>query len=144
MVNHSAEAPAAALNAAFAALSDPTRRAMVERLSHSSATAGELAAPFDMSLPAVSKHLRVLEDAGLLIRHVEGRTHRMTLRVEALRAANMWLDFHLRFWETRLDALDRFLKETENESTENSSNRKTSSERANTKKANARRKHGND
>jgi DNA-binding transcriptional ArsR family regulator len=140
MVNHSAAAgSSAALDAAFAALSDPTRRAMVERLTRSPATAGELAAPFDMSLPAVSKHLRVLEDAGLLTRQVEGRTHRMTLRTEALRAANMWLDFHLKFWETRLDALDRFLQETESESTENSSSKKTS-----TKKVNTRRKHGND
>lgn len=127
------------LDAAFAALSDPTRRAMVERLAHSPATAGELAAPFDMSLPAVSKHLRVLEGAGLLTRQVEGRTHRMTLRPEALRAANMWLDFHLKFWETRLDALDRFLKETEGESAEIDRSNKQSS-----KKTNARRKHGND
>jgi DNA-binding transcriptional ArsR family regulator len=126
----------ASLDAAFAALSDPTRRAIVARLAKSPATAGELAAPFDMSLPAVSKHLRVLEGAGLLARQVEGRTHRMTLRPETLKVANDWLEFHLKFWEMRLDALGRFLEETKHDEADR--------KKRNTKKPNTRRKYGND
>jgi DNA-binding transcriptional ArsR family regulator len=139
MVNRSATpetAPCFTLDAAFSALSDPTRRAIVARLAKSSATAGELAAPFDMSLPAISKHLRVLEGAGLLARQVEGRTHRMTLRPETLKAANDWLAFHLKFWEMRLDALGRFLEETKHEEADH--------KRPNTKKQNTRSNYGND
>jgi len=138
MVNYSATSRIAShftLDAAFAALSDPTRRAIVARLAKSPATAGELAAPFDMSLPAVSKHLRVLEGAGLLARQVEGRTHRMTLRPETLKAANDWLEFHLKFWEMRLDALGRFLDETKHDEADQ--------KKPNTKKPNTRRNHGN-
>lgn len=74
---------------------------------------GELAEPFDMSLPAVSKHLRALESAGLVTRRVEGRRHRIMLVRNRLDAATRWLQEHRRFWEARLDALDRLLDEQE-------------------------------
>ncbi|NOT33556.1 MAG: winged helix-turn-helix transcriptional regulator [Candidatus Eisenbacteria bacterium] len=102
----------ASLDAAFAALADPTRRAILERLARSAATVSELADPFDMSLPAVSKHLRVLENAGLLARRIEGRTHRIVLSTAPLDEVTRWLEQHRRFWESRLDALEKFLAET--------------------------------
>jgi len=101
------------LDAVFAALSDPTRRAIVARLSEGPATVSELAEPFDMSLPAVSKHLKVLEGAGLLDRHREGRTHTMRLEPGAMDAAEEWLQRTRAFWESRLDALARYLDKTE-------------------------------
>lgn len=109
MVN---ESPAT-LDATFAALSDPTRRAILVRLSRAGATVSELAAPFDMSLPAVSRHLRVLETAGLIERRVEGRVHRMGIVPGPLRTVEQWLTEHRSFWEERLDALTRYLEGTE-------------------------------
>ena len=84
---------------------------MLERLARSATTVGELAEPFDMSLPAISKHVRVLESAGLLSRQVEGRTHRVMLAPKPLTEATHWLERHRRFWEGRLDALARYLDE---------------------------------
>lgn len=111
MVNRSA----AALDRTFAALADPTRRAMVQRLTRGEASVTELAAPFRMSLPAVSKHLRVLEGAGLVARRREGRTHRLRLVPRPLATVSRWLDDRRRFWERRLDALAAHL-ETESRS----------------------------
>jgi DNA-binding transcriptional ArsR family regulator len=108
MVNDSPDA----LDAVFSALADPTRRAILQRLARGAATVGELAEPFDMSLPAVSKHLRVLEAAGLTRRRVEGRVHHIGLAPDSLREAARWLESHRRFWESRLDALESFLAET--------------------------------
>ncbi len=99
------------LNALFAALADPTRRALVARLAKGEATVSELAAPFAMSLPAVSKHLRVLERAGLLEREVRGREHRCRLRGRALREAGAWLAETRRFWEGRLERLAEVLED---------------------------------
>jgi DNA-binding transcriptional ArsR family regulator len=99
-----------ALDAVFAALADPTRRAILGRLAEHGATVTELARPFAMSLPAVSKHLRVLERAGLLQRRVDGRTHRIVIAPQPLRDALGWLDEHRRFWEPRLDALVAYLE----------------------------------
>jgi len=94
----------------FAALADPTRRAMVADLAaHGSRTAGELAAPHAMSLPAVSKHLTILERAGLLTRQRRGRHQVCSLNPNPLRDAADWLDRHYRFWTDRIDALDRYL-----------------------------------
>ena len=102
----------AGLDATFSALSDPTRRAMLSRLSRGEATVTSLAAPFDISLPAISKHLRVLERAGLIHREKRGRVHRLRLKAEPMRKASEWLDFHQRFWEEGFDALARYLDET--------------------------------
>jgi len=99
----------ARLDATFGALSDPTRRAIVERLRRGDASVGELAEPFDMSLPAVSKHLTVLERAGLVERVKEGRTRRCRLVDEPMREALEWIASYGRFWEGQLDSLERFI-----------------------------------
>jgi DNA-binding transcriptional ArsR family regulator len=97
------------LDATFAALADPTRRAIVERLVDGDATVGELAEPFDISLPAVSTHLTVLEDAGLIERSREGRLRHCRLVEEPMRDALRWIATYGRFWEGQLDSLARFL-----------------------------------
>jgi DNA-binding transcriptional ArsR family regulator len=101
-----------ALSQTFSALADPTRRAILARLATGTATVSELAEPFDMSLPAVSRHLRVLTDAGLIERHTEAQWRRCELRGEGLRAAADWMEFYRKFWEAQLDRLDAFLKRT--------------------------------
>ncbi len=105
MSNRSSES----LNAIFSALADPTRRAILDRLARGEARVTELADPHDMSLPAVSKHLKVLEDAGLILREKDGRIHRMNLNSKALKDAAAWLERYRAFWEGRFDALERFL-----------------------------------
>lgn len=100
------------LTQTFSALADPTRRAILARLASGGATVGELAEPFDMSLPAVSRHLRVLTDAGLIERHTEAQWRRCELRGEGLRAAADWIEVYRQFWETQFDKLDAFLKHT--------------------------------
>jgi DNA-binding transcriptional ArsR family regulator len=97
------------LDATFGALSDPTRRAIVHRLTRGEATVGELAEPFDISLPAISRHLTVLEDAGLLVRIKEGRTRRCRLKEEPMREALQWIASYGRFWEGQLGSLERLL-----------------------------------
>jgi len=94
-----------ALDSAFAALADPTRRAILARLAAAERTVGELARPLPMSLPGVSKHLRILENAGLVARTVEGRVHRLRLVPAALEPAQDWIARHRAFWEARFDAL---------------------------------------
>jgi DNA-binding transcriptional ArsR family regulator len=102
----------AALDTTFAALAHPARRAMLARLAGGEATVTELASPFDVSLPAISRHLRVLERAQLIRRERDGRIHRMRLRPEALQDASAWIEKHRAFWEAQLDALETFLNET--------------------------------
>jgi DNA-binding transcriptional ArsR family regulator len=97
----------AQLDAVFHALADPTRRAMVQRLAQSACTVSELARPFAMSLAAASKHLRVLEGAGLIDRRVEGRQHFCSLDATALRSAQDWLRYYEQYWSESFDALDR-------------------------------------
>ena len=97
------------LGSTFSALADPTRRAIVERLTRGDVSVGELAEPFDMSLPAISKHLSVLEDAGLLVRTKEGRVRHCRLIEEPLRDALEWIATYGSFWEGRLDSLGEFL-----------------------------------
>ncbi len=92
-------------NAAFLALADPTRRAIVERLAEGDATVSELAAPFDMALPSVSKHLRVLERAGLMTQERVGRTRICRLSRTPLDEAAAWLSRYTTFWNDKLDAL---------------------------------------
>lgn len=97
----------AQLDAVFHALADQTRRAMVQRLAQSACTVSELARPFAMSLAAASKHLRVLEGAGLVQRRVEGRQHFCSLNAAALRSAQDWLRYYEQYWSESFDALDR-------------------------------------
>lgn len=107
--------PDSTLDLVFAALSDRTRRAILERLTHGSATVTELAAPFDMSLPAISKHLRSLEKAGLIARSREGRVHHLALVPDRLHDAAEWLVHYRRFWEQNFDSLAEFLESTADE-----------------------------
>ncbi|MBT8077723.1 MAG: metalloregulator ArsR/SmtB family transcription factor [Gammaproteobacteria bacterium] len=101
------------LDQVFFALSDPTRRAIVSRLAEGSTTVGELAKPFDISAPAISRHMRVLESAGLLRREVKGREHLCTLSTMALKTAEDWLNFHRDFWESRFDALEEMFRQVD-------------------------------
>jgi DNA-binding transcriptional ArsR family regulator len=110
MVNYSS-----GLDATFAALSDATRRGILARLASGEASVSELAAPYDMSLPAVSKHLRVLESAGLLTRSKEGRVQRCRLAAEPMRSAADWIEHYRRFWEAQFDSLHKFLEESASE-----------------------------
>lgn len=97
------------LDRVFSALADPTRRAILLRLREGESRVTDLARPFRMSLPAVSKHLRVLEKAGLLLRKKSGRVHRLRANPDALRQAQEWMERYGEFWEQHFDALDRFL-----------------------------------
>jgi DNA-binding transcriptional ArsR family regulator len=97
------------LDAAFAALADPTRRAIVSRLAHGDATVGELAAPFAMSLPGISKHLKVLERGGLISRRRDAQFRPCHLEVESLDGALDWIGANRRMWDERFDKLDSLL-----------------------------------
>ena len=99
------------LDALFGALSDRTRRDMLRRLAAREHTVGELAAPFDMTLAAASKHIKVLEHAGLVRRTVQGRNHLCRLHAQPLHAGLEWLRHYERFWNQRLDALEAALRE---------------------------------
>ena len=102
--------PTDRLSGTFAALADPTRRAILARLALGETTVTELAEPFDMSLPAVSKHLKVLERAGLIARGREAQWRPCRLEPEPLKAVDSWLREHRRLWERRLDRLDEYLR----------------------------------
>src|SRR3974390_2080243 len=101
----------ARLDAVFAALADPTRRAIVERLSRSEARVTEVAKPFQMSLNAVSKHIRVLEASGVVQRHKKGRDHILSINTRSLDEVDGWIERMRCYWEERLDALGRLLRE---------------------------------
>ena len=98
------------LSAIFGALADPTRRAILARLAEGEATVNELAEPFAMTLPAVSKHLKVLERAGLISRGREAQWRPCRLEAESLREASDWVDRYRRFWESSYDKLASHLK----------------------------------
>ncbi|HUP20112.1 MAG TPA: metalloregulator ArsR/SmtB family transcription factor [Gemmatimonadota bacterium] len=100
----------AQFDALFLALADPTRRGMVERLCRGPATVGELGRPYAMTKPAVTKHVRTLERAGLIRREREGRVHRCVLVPETMRRAEDWIEQHRRFWEASFDRLARHLE----------------------------------
>ncbi len=108
MVNYSTET----LNQTFAALADPTRRAILERLSFGDSSVTALAEPFDVSLPAISKQLRVLERAGLLTQKKDGRVRRCRLEALPMKEAVEWIAQYQRFWENQLESLAIFLEET--------------------------------
>jgi DNA-binding transcriptional ArsR family regulator len=99
------------LSSTFAALADPTRRAILSRLSDGEASVQELAEPFDMTLPAVSKHLKVLEHAGLIARGRKAQWRPCRLHASPLRDAADWIDHYRKFWEESLSRLDDYLKE---------------------------------
>jgi DNA-binding transcriptional ArsR family regulator len=99
----------------FGALADPTRRAILARLTLGEATAGELAAPFDISGPAVTKHLKVLERAGLISRSRAAQQRPAKLEPEALKVATLWLEAYRKTWEASLDRLDDYLAKLQNQ-----------------------------
>jgi DNA-binding transcriptional ArsR family regulator len=99
------------LDATFAALADPTRRAIIARLAKGEATVMELAEPFEMSQPAISKHLKVLERAGLIVRGRDAQRRPCRLAARPLRDANVWIERFREFWEERFDALDDVLED---------------------------------
>ena len=106
MVNRSPQA----LDATFSALADPVRRAILLQLTEGEASVSQLAEPFDISLPAISRHLRVLEQAGLLAREKRGRVHRISLVADPMLDALEWIARTGRFWEAQFDSLERFLE----------------------------------
>jgi DNA-binding transcriptional ArsR family regulator len=105
------ELQVAHLNTVFHALGDATRRQMLRELSEGERTVGQLAEPFAISLAAASKHIKVLENAGLIRREVRGRTHLCRLDPGPLASAQEWLNFYERFWTGHLDVLERLLRE---------------------------------
>ena len=125
----SSPAQTTTLNDLFAALSDRTRRAMLGALAGGERSVGELAAPFDMSLAAASKHIKVLEAAGLVKREVQGRTHRVRLDAHPLHAGVEWLRHYERFWTLRLDALESLLQAEDRAATKSTKRAKPGSKR---------------
>jgi len=110
------------LSQTFHALANPTRRAILARLATGEARVSDLAEPFAMSLPAVSKHLKVLEGAGLIRRTVDGRVHRCRLAPEALADATGWIEEHRRIWQQQFDRLARYLEETSGPANDDANN----------------------
>lgn len=104
MVDHTNQ-----LNSTFAALADPTRRAILATLCDGEQTVSDLAGPFDMSLAAVSKHVGVLVRSNLVIQEKRGRERHCRLNADAMRDAHRWIDLYRRFWEGSLDSLERYL-----------------------------------
>ncbi len=111
MVNDSSKQ----LNTVFLALADPTRRAILERLARGEASGTELARPFSISVPAISKHLRVLEHADLILHRKDGRTHRFRLAASPMKDAVSWLEQYRHFWEAQFDSLETYLLTTSQE-----------------------------
>lgn len=105
----------ATLDSTFAALADPTRRSILERLAHGESSVTELAQPFDVSLPAISKHLGVLENAGLLLREKDGRVRRCRLAAAPMKDAVLWMEQYRSFWEDKLSSLATYLSELQNQ-----------------------------
>ena len=114
----------AILDRTFGALADPTRRRILEQLSSGDHCVTDLAKRHDMSLPAVSKHLRVLEEAGLIRRRRRGRVHSLRLHAKPMKAAQAWIESYRRFWEESFTRLDNFLSELENKNHERSNKSK--------------------
>ncbi|NVK21192.1 MAG: helix-turn-helix transcriptional regulator [Kangiellaceae bacterium] len=97
------------MNKIFSALSDPTRREMINRLRHGDMSVSELSQPFSIGKSAITKHLKALEAAGLMSRRIAGRVHHCHLELEALKTAYEWLSFYQNFWDNKLEALDNFV-----------------------------------
>jgi DNA-binding transcriptional ArsR family regulator len=107
----------ARLDAVFAALSDPTRRAIIERLSRGAARVTEVAEPFQMSLNAVSKHIRVLEASGVIERHRKGRDHILSINTQSLDEVDGWIERTRCYWQERLNAMEGLLRELKRDRT---------------------------
>lgn len=99
------------LNAAFSALADPTRRAILARLATGEATVNELVAPFAISQPAISQHLKVLEEAGLIVRRIEGTKRPCSLNKEGMQAIERWMAEQRAIWESRLDRMESYVNQ---------------------------------
>jgi len=121
--NYMVELDSPRLDSIFHALGDPTRRVMLRELTQGERTVSKLAEPFAMSLAAASKHIKVLEAAGLVRREVKGRTHLVRIDAHALAGAFEWLKFYERFWSGRLDTLERLLRD-EDKSTQRKGDQK--------------------
>jgi DNA-binding transcriptional ArsR family regulator len=104
-------ASAALLDRSFVAVAHPLRRTILERLAGGEMTVGEVTHDFPISKPAVSKHLRVLEEAGAIVRVIDGRTHRLRLREQSLQDAHAWLERQRALWERKLDVVEEYLRE---------------------------------
>jgi DNA-binding transcriptional ArsR family regulator len=109
MFNHMVEYSQERLNSVFSAVADPTRRAILRALAKKPATITQIAKPFPVSLNAISKHVMVLEGAGLIRREIQGREHLCRLEPRPLRDATAWLDHYRQFWDVRLDALESYV-----------------------------------
>jgi DNA-binding transcriptional ArsR family regulator len=109
MFNHMVEYSQEQLNSVFSAIADPTRRAILRALARKPATITQIAKPFPVSLNAISKHVMVLEGAGLIRREIQGREHLCSLEPRPLRDATAWLDHYRQFWDVRLDALESYV-----------------------------------
>lgn len=107
------------VSATFSALADPMRREILAKLASGPTTVGELAEPFSVSAPAISRHLKVLETAGLIERRVEAQWRLCTLNPGGLKPATDWIEAYRRFWEDRFDALDTYLQTSSNPGAEN-------------------------
>lgn len=112
------------LSTTFAALADPTRRAILARLASGEASVNEIAEPFKMTLPAVSKHLKVLEKSGLIARSRDAQYRPCRLEATPLKEVSDWVDHYRRFWEESFDRLDEYLKELQMKEKKNESSRK--------------------
>ncbi len=110
------------LDAVFHALGDATRRQMLRRLAEGERSVGDLAAPFEMSLAAASKHVKALERAGLVRRRVKGRTHLCRLEARPLEGAHEWISFYEQFWNSRLDILDGLLRRDDSQKNQGDGN----------------------
>ncbi|MDQ8730595.1 metalloregulator ArsR/SmtB family transcription factor [Bradyrhizobium sp. LHD-71] len=119
------------LSATFAALADPTRRAIIARLAMGETTVSDLAKPFDMSGPAISKHLKVLENAGLITRSREAQWRPCRIEPKALKTVDDWLDRYRQFWEERLDRLEDYLNTLQAEAASSANTAETAPRKAN-------------
>lgn len=119
ILNHMVKYSSRLLDRTFAALADPTRRRILENLAHGGQCVTDVARPYRMSLPAVSKHVRVLERAGLIRRRRRGREHRLNLQAAPMKQASEWIEEYRRFWEQSLDRLDEYLKELQTKEKQN-------------------------
>ena len=111
ILNHMVKCSPRLLNRTFAALADPTRRRLLEHLAHGDRCVTDLARPHSMSLPAVSKHLRILENAGLVSRRRRGRVHSLKLEAKPMQQAQAWIEEYRKFWEGSFDRLEEYLKQ---------------------------------
>jgi DNA-binding transcriptional ArsR family regulator len=125
-----------AISNTFSALADPTRRAILARLAMGETSVTELAEPFAMSMPAVSKHLRVLENAGLVERGRQAQYRPVKLRAEPLREAAGWIEQYRQFWEESFDRLDSFLKHLQAEQAKGSGSKERKTTKARKEKRN--------